>query len=64
LASSQTVQARVRSPLKVRLSRRATLALRRALEHGGHPVVRIRLWASDVAGNRSSVVRVTVQAVR
>ena len=64
LASSQTVQARVRSPLKVRLSRRATPALRRALEHGGHPVVRIRLWASDVAGNRSSVVRVTVQAVR
>jgi hypothetical protein len=64
LASSQTVQAGVRALLKVRLSRRATLALRRALEHGGHPIVRIRLRARNVAGNRSSVVRAAVHAMR
>jgi Domain of unknown function (DUF1929) len=64
LVQSQTVRPARRALLKVRLSRGTTRALRRAFEQGRHPTVQIRLRARDVAGNRSSVVRAAVQAVR
>ena len=43
--------------LRVKLTRRSRVALRRALKHGGHPYVRVGLRARDRGGNRSELVR-------
>jgi hypothetical protein len=64
LARSQTAQASRQVRLKLRLTRRATRALRRAVRRGGQYRVRISLRARGAAGNRSSLVRATVRAVR
>jgi glucose/arabinose dehydrogenase len=50
--------------LKVRLDRGSRRALRRALRRGRRPLVRVRLRATDPAGNRSRVVRRKVRARR
>ena len=49
---------------KVRLTRRATLALRRALNRRTPATVRIGLRGRDAAGNGSALVRSVVRAVR
>jgi Domain of unknown function (DUF1929) len=64
LGRSQTPQASRTAVLKLRLSRRATRALRRALQQRRQVTAQITLRAQDAAGNRSSLVRATVQAVR
>jgi hypothetical protein len=53
-----------RASLEVRLTRRATRALRQALRQRRRSSVRIRLGGHDAAGNRSALVRVKVRAVR
>jgi hypothetical protein len=62
--TSRTTQGAQRESLKVRLTRRATRALRRALNRRRWAAVRIALRGRDAAGNRSSLVRFTVRAVR
>jgi Domain of unknown function (DUF1929) len=64
LGRSRTPQASRSAVLKLRLSRRSTRALRRALQQRRQVTVHISLRAQDAAGNRSSLVRATVQAVR
>jgi Domain of unknown function (DUF1929) len=64
LARRQTAQSGRRVRLKVRLTGRAERALRRALRHRRRATARISLRARDGAGNRSSVVRADVLAVR
>jgi hypothetical protein len=49
--------------LKVRLRRPSVRALRRALHHGRRPLVRLRLRATDRAGNRSLLRQATVRAI-
>ena len=51
------VAAGKRMRLKVKLTRRSRVALRRVLRRGGHPYVRVGLRARDRAGNRSKLVR-------
>ncbi len=53
-----------RARLRMRLRPRAQRLLRRALRHGGHPRVRLRLRATDTAGNRSALVRRGVRVRR
>jgi len=60
----QAAQLTRRVRLKVRLRRPSVRALRRALHHGRRPLVRLRLRATDRAGNRSRLRRATVRAVR
>jgi glucose/arabinose dehydrogenase len=47
--------------LKVKLKRRHVRVLRRALRRGRRPTVRLRLRATDAAGNRSRRIRRTVR---
>jgi hypothetical protein len=61
---SRTTRGDQRESLKVRLTRRATLALRRALTDGTPATVRIVLRGRDAAGNRSALVRATVRVMR
>ncbi len=65
---SQAAQLTRPTRLKLRLTRRSTRALRRAVRRGRRPLARIRLSATDTAGNRSrvrrAVVRVKVRPVR
>ncbi len=53
-----------RKRLKVRLRRRSGRVLRRAIAHGRHPRVQIRLRARDAAGNRSTLVRRSLRVRR
>ena len=65
---SQAAQRTRPARLKVRLTRRSARALRRAVRRGRRPLARIRLRATDAAGNRSrarrAVVRVKVRPPR
>jgi hypothetical protein len=61
---SRTTQADQRRSLKVRLTRRASLALRRASTDRRPATVRIGIRGRDAAGNRSSLLRSTVRAIR
>jgi glucose/arabinose dehydrogenase len=62
--AARASQTGTRLRLKVRLKRRQARILRRALRRGRRPTVRLRLRASDPAGNRSPVTRRTVRVVR
>jgi hypothetical protein len=53
-----------RKRLKVRLRKRSARVLRRALAHGRHPRVQLRLRARDAAGNRSALVRRSLRVRR
>ena len=53
-----------RARLRMRLRPRAQRLLRRALRHGGHPRVRLRLRATTRPGNRSALVRRGVRVRR
>jgi hypothetical protein len=55
--ASGTARPSPRTRLKVRLRKRSVRVLRRALAHGRHPRVQIRLRARDAAGNRSGLIR-------
>jgi glucose/arabinose dehydrogenase len=59
-----TLTADRRARLRVRIRPRARRLLRTALRRGGHPRVALRLRATDVAGNRSAVVRRAVRVRR
>jgi glucose/arabinose dehydrogenase len=61
-----TVRARTsaRKRLKVRPTKRSARMLRRALAHGRHPRVQVRLRARDAAGNRSALVRRSLRVRR
>ena len=59
-----TLEANRRARLVVRLRPRGRRLLRAALLRGGHPRVRLRLRASDAAGNRSALVRRGVRVRR
>jgi hypothetical protein len=65
---ARAAQQTSRTRIKVRLTRRGTRALRRAVRRGRRPLTRIRLRATDAAGNRSrprrATVRVKVKAAR
>jgi Domain of unknown function (DUF1929) len=63
LVRSETAPTGRRVRLKVRLTPRATRALRRAVKQGRPPTVRLSLRARDAAGNRSSLVRASVRVV-
>jgi glucose/arabinose dehydrogenase len=56
--------ASARKRLKVRLRTRPARLLRRALAHGRHPRVQIRLRARDATGNRSALVRRSLRVRR
>jgi hypothetical protein len=56
--------ASARKRLKVRLRKRSARLLRRALAHGRHPRVQIRLRARNAAGNRSALVRRSLRVHR
>jgi glucose/arabinose dehydrogenase len=56
--------ASVRKRLKVRPTKRSARMLRRALAHGRHPRVQVRLRARDTAGNRSALVRRSLRVRR
>ena len=58
---AQAAQLTGRTRMKVRLTRRGTRALRRAVRRGRRPLVRIRLRATDAAGNRSRQRRALVR---
>ena len=58
---SQAAQRTRPARLKVRLTRRSARALRRAVRRGRRPLARIRLRATDAAGNRSRVRRAVVR---
>jgi Glucose / Sorbosone dehydrogenase len=62
--ASGTAQPSPRTRLKVRLRKRSARVLRRALAHGRHPRVQVRLWARDGAGNRSATVRRSLRVRR
>jgi len=59
-ASTRSVRAARLVRVKPRLTRHGTRALRRALEAGKRPTVRLSLRARDAAGNQSRIVRRTV----
>jgi len=61
---SASLVANHRTRLLVRLRPRGRRLLRAALRRGGHPRVRLRLRASDAAGNRSALVRRGVRVRR
>ena len=62
--ASGQAQPTPRERLKVRLRKRSTRILRRALANGRRPRVQIRLRARDAAGNRSALVRRSVRVRR
>jgi glucose/arabinose dehydrogenase len=62
--AARASQTGTRLRLKVRLKRKQARILRRALRRGRRPTVRLRLRATDAAGNRSPVTRRTVRIVR
>ncbi len=63
-AKTKRVRAAKLVRVKPRLTPRATRALRRALDAGKRPTVRLVLRARDAAGNRSRLVRHTVRVRR
>jgi glucose/arabinose dehydrogenase len=62
--ANAAIVANRRTRLRLRLRPRGARVLRRALRQGRHPKVRLRLRASDTAGNRSDLVRRVVRVIR